>query len=271
MPAFRYCLNSSTIKPTPLLDKIRVAAAAGYAGIEIWHDHVEAFLSSGGALRDVRHALDDHQLAVPTTIYLKGWWDPALPEYAVDMDVIKRRLEQSATLGAPHVISGPPPQSEVNYPLLARQYRALLELGRQYGVRPAFEYLGFVDEVNSLTKALRVLGGADHPDATVVIDPFHDFRGGSNHEAIARLRADQIAVSHFNDAPPQPAAYLQGDADRVMPGDGCVDLKRYVALLKQVGYDRFVSLELFREDLWRRDPLEVARVGLEKMRGVCEG
>jgi sugar phosphate isomerase/epimerase len=43
-----------------------------------------------------------------------------------------------------------------------------------------------------------------------------------------------------------------------------------VALLKQIGYDRFVSLELFREDLWQRNPLEVARIGLEKMRAVCE-
>lgn len=271
MSSFRYCLNSSTIKPTPLLDKIRIAAEAGYAGIEIWHDDVEAFLAAGGALRDVRRALDDRGLAVPTTIYLKGWWDPASADYADDMDVIRRRLEQAAALGAPHVISGPPPQRDVDYALLARQYRALLELGRQYGVRPAFEYLGFVDEVNSLTKALRVLQGADHPDATVVIDPFHDFRGGSNHEAIARLRPEQIAVSHFNDAPAQPAAHLQRDPDRVLPGDGVIDLKRYVVLLKQIGYDRFLSLELFREDLWQRDPLKVARLGLQKMQAVCEG
>jgi sugar phosphate isomerase/epimerase len=42
-------------------------------------------------------------------------------------------------------------------------------------------------------------------------------------------------------------------------------------MLRQIGYRRWISLELFREDLWRRDPLEVARVGLEKMRSVVEG
>ena len=270
MPPFRYSLNSSTIKPTPLLDKIRIAADAGYAGIEIWHDDVEAFLTAGGALGDVRKALDDRGLEVPTTIYLKGWWDPAATDYSAAMDVIKRRLEQAAALGAPHTVSGPPPQQDVDYDLLSRQYRMLLELGRQFGVRPAFEYLGFVDEVNSLAKALRVIDGADHPDATVVIDPFHDFRGGSNHETIAQLQPGQIAVSHFNDAPATPAAHLQHDPDRVLPGDGCINLSRYVELLRQTGYDRFVSLELFRADLWERDPLEVARLGLEKMRAVCE-
>jgi 2-keto-myo-inositol isomerase len=37
-----------------------------------------------------------------------------------------------------------------------------------------------------------------------------------------------------------------------------------------IGYQGWLSLELFREDLWKRDPLEVARIGLEKMRAVVE-
>ena len=56
-----------------------------------------------------------------------------------------------------------------------------------------------------------------------------------------------------------------------MPGDGIFDLKRYVEVLAQIGYQGFLSLELFREDLWQRDPREVARLGLEKMKAVVEG
>ena len=270
MPGFRYSLNASTIRPTPLLEKIRVAADAGYEGIELWHDDIEGYLGSGGRIAEVRRALDDRGLVIPTTIYLKGWWDPSAPDYAADMDVIRRRLEHSAALGARHVVASPPGWKNVDYPLLARQYRALLELGLSFGVKPAFEYLGFVDEVNSIARAIRVLDGAQHPDATIVLDPFHDFRGGAGHEDIARLRADQIAVSHFDDAPATPPAAQQHDPDRVMPGDGCINLRRYLHLLQHTGYDRFVSLELFREDLWRQDPLQVARTGLAKMRAMCE-
>jgi sugar phosphate isomerase/epimerase len=50
-----------------------------------------------------------------------------------------------------------------------------------------------------------------------------------------------------------------------------LDLRRQIALLEQIGYGGWLSLELFREDLWREDPLEVARVGLQKMRAVAEG
>ena len=35
MSDFIYCLNSSTIRPTPILDKIRIAGEVGYAAIEL--------------------------------------------------------------------------------------------------------------------------------------------------------------------------------------------------------------------------------------------
>ena len=55
-----------------------------------------------------------------------------------------------------------------------------------------------------------------------------------------------------------------------MPGDGEFDLARYIELLLATGYDRQLSLELFREDLWQQDPLDVAQRGMEKMKGVIE-
>ncbi|MEX2286898.1 MAG: hypothetical protein WD648_07405 [Planctomycetaceae bacterium] len=41
--------------------------------------------------------------------------------------------------------------------------------------------------------------------------------------------------------------------------------------LRQIGYDRWLSLELFREDLWAKNPCDVAREGLEKMHAMAEG
>ena len=69
-------------------------------------------------------------------------------------------------------------------------------------------------------------------------------------------------------AAPAPAA--SGYGDRVYPGDGHLNLKRELELLRKIGYDRWLSLELFREDLWASNPLEVARIGLDKMRAVAE-
>ena len=89
-------------------------------------------------------------------------------------------------------------------------------------------------------------------------------------ETIAQLDQSRIAISHFNDSPSSPPREQQHDPDRVMPGDGIYDLKRYCDLLRQTGYNRWLSLELFRPDLYEQDPKEVARIGLEKMRAVAE-
>lgn len=269
MPRFRYCLNASTIMTTPILRQISVARDAGYGAIELWHDHIDRHLQSGGTLKDIRSAVDDAGLVVPTTIYLAGWFQPAGEEHTRALDEVKRRLEQAAAVGAEFAIAGPPP-GKADRALGAKHYFELLELGKQFGVRPAFEYLGFVEDINTIDDAIDIVTRSGHPDATVVVDPFHCWRGGGPISSLRKLGADQIAMSHFNDAPSNPPASQQQDSDRVMPGDGAIDLRSYCDHLAATGYDRWLSLELFREDLWTQDPLTVAKAGLQKMMAVAE-
>lgn len=269
MPRFRYSLNSVTIKPTPVLEKIRIAAEMGYEAIELWHDEIDRYLASGGSLRELRSAIEDSGLTVPTTIMLKGWCEPDGALHREGMAECRRRLEQAAAIGAVHAIAGPP-LGRVDFVLASQRYGELLDLGQSLGVRPAMEYLGFAEDVNSIADALRIVEGAGRAAGTIVLDPFHDFRGGAGCGDIARLSPSQIAVCHFDDAPGSPPASQQSDPDRVLPGEGVIDLRRFVTLLEQIGYDQWISLELFRRDLWERNPREVARLGLDKMRAVCE-
>ena len=269
MSRFRYCLNASTIATTPILKQLEVAKAAGYEAIELWHDHIDKYLAAGGTLAELRKAINDSALKIPTTIYLAGWFQPAGTEHDVAIAEVRRRLEQAAAVGAEFSIAGPPP-GKADRALGARHYAALLELGKSYGVKPAFEYLGFVDDINTIDDAIDIIQRSGHPDATVVIDPFHCWRGGGSAASISKLDANQIAISHFNDAPAVPPANTQHDSDRVLPGDGAIDLRFYCDQLTAIGYDRYLSLELFRENLWAKDPLEVATLGLQKMKAVAE-
>lgn len=267
---FKYSLNSSTIKTTPILRKIAVAAEAGYTGIELWHDDITAHIDGGGSLQEIRKCVDDHGLKVPTTIHIHSWFQPAGPEHNEAMDTAKVKLEQAAAVGAPFAVAGPP-HGQADRKLGQRHYHDLLQLGADFGVRPAFEYLGFVDDIKTIDDAIEIVEGSAHPNACIVLDPFHCYVGGGGIESIAKLSVDQVAISHFNDAPADPPPHTQRDPDRVMPGDGAIDLTRYCELLKQIGYSDFVSLELFRPDLWEQDPLEVAKIGLDKMRSAAEG
>lgn len=267
--AFQYSLNSSTIKTTPILRKIEIAAKAGYAGIELWHDDMDAHVAAGGSIAEIRKCVEDHGLSVPTTIHIHGWFQPAGDEHTKAMDEARRKLENTAAVGAKFAVAGPP-HGTADRELGKRHYHEMLELGHQFGVRPAFEYLGFIQDLKTIDDAIEIAEGSAHPNACIVLDPFHCYVGGGGVESIAKLSTDQIAVSHFNDAPAEPEPSTQRDPDRVMPGDGAIDLKRYCDLLRDIGYTGFVSLELFREDLWQQDPLEVATTGLEKMRAAAE-
>ena len=266
---FRYSLNASTIRPTPILDQIRVAAKAGFQGIELWHDSIDRFLSDGGSLKDIHTCLADSGLAVPTSIYLGDWFDADETQLPSVYAECERRMEQAAFLGAPYVIAGPP-GGKANVETGARRYRELLQKGKERGTLPAMEFLGFVEQVNTIEDALEIITLADDASGTTVLDPFHIFRGGGSVASIQKLSAGQVAVCHFNDTPDTPTRLEQHDHHRVMPGEGHLDLEAYIRYLKQINFDGWLSLELFNERLWQRDPLEVARTGLEKMRTIAE-
>ena len=63
---FSYCLNTSTImgQKLPIDEEIKVAAKAGYDGIEIWIRSLEAFVEKGGKLTDLKKLIDDQGIKV---------------------------------------------------------------------------------------------------------------------------------------------------------------------------------------------------------------
>lgn len=267
MSPFAYGLNASTIRGTPVLEQIRIAAAAGYRAIELWYADTDAHRAAGGSLGEIARAAADAGLKVPTLIYFDGWFDCPEPLWPAIRQSAARRFAEAAEMGASHVICSPP-AGPADLHTGARRYAELLALGRSSGVGASFEFLGFVERYRGIESTLEVMALAG--GGTTVVDPFHIARGGGSVESLARLRGDQVAVSHFNDITDRIPIDRQGDSDRVMPGEGILDLRRHCGLLQQIGFRGVLSLELFREDLWARDPAEVAREGLARMREVVE-
>jgi sugar phosphate isomerase/epimerase len=263
--SFQFALNTSTIRTTPLLEQIRVAAAAGYDGIELWVADVEAHLASGGQLAEVAHALDDADLRRPSMISLRGWCLADEDAWLAASGEIRRRLEIAAGLGVARIVAGPP-REEISPLLAAERYRQLLDLSVEYGVPASLEFLGFVPAFATLETAWLVCQLADHPAASITLDAWHLFRGGSESEVVAELPPERISIVHWDDAPAEVPREEQTDADRVMPGDGILDLAGLGRQLQAMGWSGFLSLELFHAGYWKQDPWEVARQGLEKMR-----
>lgn len=265
MPRRVYCLNTSTIRPVPLPDKLRIAAEVGYDAIEPWSDEIAEHIESGGRLSDLRKAIDDGGLRVASMIALGGWADAPEADLPAVRDACLRRIEHCAALGCPTIVASPPGEV-VDLELAARRFALLADWGRPFGVRPSMEFLGFVAGVRNLASAWAIAVGSGVPDPTIVPDVYHLLRGGGTLDDLLQLDGSRYAIMHWNDLPASPPPAEQADADRVLPGEGVVDLARVARNLDSVGYSGPISLELFNPGLWRQDPVAVARLGLERMR-----
>jgi sugar phosphate isomerase/epimerase len=150
----------------------------------------------------------------------------------------------------------------------AERYRALLEVGRQQGIVPQVEVWGFSKMLSRLGEALFVAVESGHPDACLLPDVYHIFKGGSDFAGLGLLGPRAVHVFHLNDYPAQPPRETITDADRVYPGDGIAPLDRILGTLRDVGCRCALSLELFHPGYWKQDAALVARTGLEKMRAA---
>jgi sugar phosphate isomerase/epimerase len=264
---FTLCLNTSTIRPTPLLDKIRIAGQAGYRAIEPWNDEITEYLNAGGTLPDLKKALADAGLKVVSVIALHGWITAEGDQYTRVLDDCRRRMDQAAALESPYIVASPPREA-VDLSRATERFKELLRLGREAGVTPSMEFLGFVAGIKSVASAWAIASGSGDPKATIVADVFHLIRGGGQVDDLLTIPGDRLANFHINDVPAVPDPLTQTDADRVMVGDGIADLPRVIANLRTIGYRGPLSLELFNRDLWTQDPKEVVHRGLERIQAL---
>lgn len=260
----RLSLNSSTIKPTPLLDKIRVAGEAGYKGIELWGVEIYEHIGRGGEVSDVEKALSDYGLEVPCFIAVRNWGETKDWEYKLALDEAKRRFELAARLGSPLMVCTPP-MEQPGIEGLHQGYSDLLEIGRETGVRAVLEYISFFASLNNVADTVTVLDQCDDPDGCTILDAFHNWNNSTTLDDIKALPLERIVHYHIDDAAKDIPSGEQKDPDRVMIGDGAIDLKAELQVLKEKGYDKWLSLELFSQEWWDKDPLETAKVGLERM------
>ena len=269
MGEFKLCLNTSTIRPASLMDKIRITGEVGYDAIELWSDDLTKYEEENGSLDGVVKALADNGLEVITLIALHGWMDAVGEKYQECLEEARRRMRQAAAVGSPYIIASPP-RNVVDLHLGAQRYKQLLEIGREYGVKPSMEFLGFVDGVNQIKDAWQVVTEADDPDGTIIMDVFHIYKGGSPLDDLRKIPGDKMSIFHFNDAPDSPPIEQQTDANRVHPGDGVAPLGEMLKIIRESGYQGVISLELFNPSYWEQDPKEVARIGLEKTKAALK-
>lgn len=272
---FRYCLNTSSINGSqvPLREQLKVASTAGYDSVELWLRDIARFTEEGGRLSDLRKELEDLGLGVDSAIAFGNWIvdddaarSAGLEQCKIDMEIV-REIGGSRIAAPPTGATGEP---KLNLDAAAERYRALLELGRRCGVTPQLELWGFSHNLSTLAEVLYVAAAAKHPDACLLLDVYHMYKGGSDFENIGLVPATQMPCLHINDYPATPARAVIGDKDRVYPGDGVAPLTDILSSLYRGGFRGTLSLELFNREYWSQPAQDVANTGLAKMKSAVQ-
>ena len=271
---FGYALNTGTIRGQnlDLVEEIETTAEAGYEGIEPWTGKIHRYVESGGSLRDIRKRCEDLGLKVCSAIGFASWIVEDDERRAKGVEQLKRDMDALAQMGGTHIAAPPAganrPGATLDLDHAAERYHAILELGREIGVIPQLETWGSSANLGRGSEALYVAAKCGDPDACVLLDAYHMYKGGTPPTVLKLLGREAVHCFHMNDYPADPPRETIRDADRIWPGDGIAPLTEILTCLANNHCRVMLSLELFNAEYWKMPALEAAKIGLAKTKAA---
>jgi len=250
----------------------RLAARVGYPGTDV---SLDAAMQAGAAA--TRSLLEELKIR-PAVLGFPV-------EFRKDDATFERGLEKldaaaqfARDIRCPRMMtyltaSSETPKAELRALYLKRFTPAAAILAR-YQVRLGLEFLGplelrkrfpheFIWRMNEMLEFAHECG----PNVGLNLDSWHWYHAGATPDDIIAAGKRGIVHVHFNDAAAQPAEKVS-DHERLLPGEGVIDLVAFLHALKAIGYEDGLSIEVFGRGLKDMTPEAAARLGLESGRKV---
>jgi 2-keto-myo-inositol isomerase len=255
------CYNGATSRPYPLEEDLRAAAAAGFSLVELWGEKFESFFSHH-ELADLKALLHQNNLRVAAIdLVALDYSQPENVEQAVSRARYLGEIAQAVgcdllllcSWGDLHGRS-----KEEGIDLVAEYLWPVCTAAAEFGCRLAIEPLGGHALIPGCREALAIIERARQPNLGLMWDFFHYHKSGVSLEEIRRIPLDRLWLVHVDDAPDLPRETLQ-DPDRVYPGDGAMPLPSYFQVLREMGYNGPISVELFNQEYYQQPIDEIAR------------
>jgi fructoselysine 3-epimerase len=257
---------------------LRDIAAAGFGGVEILADTPHAYPDQiDAAFTDrIRNVLEDTGLAVSNVNAncSFGYWkdappepyfEPSLispnPQYRADrIRMIEKTLNFARDIGAQNIsitsgrlLGGMPPQTAAKQ--FVESMKPVLDLAEDLAIDVGIECEPglFVEYVAELREWIDRL---DSPRLGANLDVGHCQVIGESIPHAVRLMNGRIWNLHVEDIPGRKHYHM-------IPGEGSLDWIGLRDSLRQIGYDRFASVELYTHTA---DPQTAARRSFEFLR-----
>jgi len=270
---FGYCFNTSCVRGQQLSLEAQVdlVIEAGYEGIEPWIRDLQSFQDKGGSIKDLGKKLADNNVKVVSAIGFARWIVNDDQERAKGLETAKHDMGLLKEMGGVRIAAPPVGATDIeDFDLFAaaKRYYDLCEVGRNEGITPQLELWGFSKTLSRLGELAFVATEAGHPDACILPDIYHIYKGGSSFNGLKMLNGQHIHCFHVNDYPADPPRATIADKHRVHVGDGIAPVTQILQMVYKAGCRGMLSLELFNPDYWKQDPLKVATEGLAKVKAA---
>ena len=118
-------------------------------------------------------------------------------------------------------------------------------------------------------QALAIARLAGRANIGVMLDTFHQYLSQAPVEEIRAIPREMLLIVHINDAEDRPSGELQ-DRHRLYPGLGILPLQEDLGMLRAIGYDGYVSVELFRPEYWAQPVEQVVREAKRTLDGALD-
>ena len=251
--------------------RLVIGGGLGYRSSGLGVHEMEAYLQT--------HTVSDLKyLFTRNEITLANVWPGPLYHHEAELwermlQAAERRCEIIAELGGTQIGINTPGQwpkkpTEYEWDWLAGKYREYADTLNRYDLSLVLEYLGphcgrprwahvvnysFIDNLDA---ALQLVERIDRPNVGLILDVMHWWSGGSTYEDLHKAKGLPLAL-HFFDIPQGVTRETVNDWDRVLPGEGMIDLVRFLRTLKEDGFDGDVMPEILRsEELAEADSWE---------------
>jgi len=263
------CFNTITSGDRPLRDTIAFCGKYGYEGIEIDKGHLNRYLAQN-SVADVRAQLADNNLSVAGLMAFSFLPFASQNELDCSLDDYRAGAELAVQIGAPVLltfIGQPPPPDVATDELFGRAGDAARKYGSvaaEFGLSVALEPIGLAPFMSTPAEALRVATESGLDNIGIMMDTFHYYKSSVPLSEIEAIPVDKLLICHVNDAPDLPREQLE-DSDRVHCGLGDIPLLEQFRILAKMGYEGYLSVEIFNQDYWNDDHETVIRESKENL------
>ncbi len=251
---FRISLNTSTISAYKLgVDQqIEMVSKAGFDGIELWMSDILAYLEKGGSTETLKGKLQEGNLYLENIIGFAPWCsdDPSARKKAIEQ--VRKEMIITAELGGRYIAAPVLGLKSLDCSMFdeyAGRYNAILFLTNETSVIPILEIWG-TGVLNNLADCSKIVMATGNNDATMLLDFYHLYRGGSGYDTLDIINGKRLPVIHMNDFPSSPVREALTDADRILPGDGICPFSEILPKLYESGFRGGLSVELFNRHYW---------------------